>query len=246
MVNENRRILELSLACARAKMPIAISMLADTGRGKTDTLRAFEKKFSGSVYLIPENTSSFKAQKFIRDNKDVIDVIILDDCTWIGDYDMGPWISLLKQVFDGVISKDTKSGESKKAKIGASLIMANNEKGIQGKIYEIMINTGFTDRFLPFYYTHTRETLSKIGLIYALKHPDKPEIVFQDVPTQVKAVELSKEEIFEIVETQRRSRYMRQVLSIYKVGKALDYDIDSILKFLVSMPKEMEVCFDEE
>ncbi len=254
MVNELDRLLELALACGRADMPIAISIIADTGKGKTYRLTQFSEKFKDYVYYVPNNTTAFKARQAIRDMHGYLDLIIIDDFSWIPEYDKHNWASLLRELYDRKISKDSKDDNSRIApiKIHASIIIANNEKTLRSRFIQELENQGVIDRFLPFRYTHSKETdryLRKTLTKYKNHTPPmSPQLEFFDIPKKIKDCwELTDKELDTITDTYLRCRYADQVVAIMRVSHELGYEdmLPDIFEFIGDSMKPMDIIFKE-
>lgn len=254
MANELDRLLELALACGRANMPVAISIVADTGRGKTYRLRQFADKFKDYVYYVPANTTAYKARQSIRGLHTYLDMIIVDDFSWIPEYDKHNWASLLRELYDRTISKDSKDDKTRMSpvEIHASLIIANNEKTLSSRFIQELENQGIIDRFMPFKYTHSKETDRYIRQQVAKgknKSPPKyPTLEFFDIPKKIDdCIELQDTDVDKITERYLRCRYADQIVGITRVAYELDYQnmLLDILQFIGDKATPMEVRFEE-
>ncbi len=254
MVNELDRLLEIAMACGRVGMPVAISIIADTGRGKSFRLRQFSDQFKDYVYYVPNNTTAFKARQAIRDMHGYLDLIIIDDFSWIPEYDKHNWASLLRELYDRKISKDSKDSNTRIApiEIHASIIIANNEKTLRSRFIEELENQGIVDRFIPFRYTHSKETDRYIRRMVTMHRnkspPTYPKLLFNDIPKKLKCcIELDELEIENIVDKYLRCRYADQIVSIMRVCYELGYQniLPDIFEFIGDKTSQMDVTFNE-
>ncbi len=254
MVNELDRLLELLLACGRANMPVSSSIIADTGKGKSYRLHQFADMFKDYVYYVPNNTTAFKARMAIRNMHGYLDMIIIDDFSWIPEYDIHNWASLLRELFDRTISKDSKNEETKIAPVDihASIVIANNEKTLNSRFIKELENQGIIDRYLPFRYTHSKETERYIRRTVATcknkSPPTYPKLQFNEIPKKIPVCyELQDAEIEYIVDQYLRSRYADQVISMTRVAYEINYQnlLPNIFEFIGDIVKPMEVKFKD-
>jgi len=252
MVNELDRWLELCLACGRADMSIATGIIADTGHGKSYRLRQFAEQFTDCVYYVPANTTAYKAREAIRDMHGYLDMVIIDDFSWIPDYDKHAWASLLRELFDKELSKDSKDSKSriKKIAIHASLVTANNEKTLRSRFIDELDNQGVTDRFIPFRYTHSKETNKYIRQMVTRgknKYPiEYPQLEFRDIPKDLTgAYQLDDKEVDYVAEKYLRCRYADQVIGVMRIAYELDYQdiLPDIFRFIDDKYHPMDVKF---
>lgn len=254
MVNELDRFLEIALCCGRAHTPIFISIIADTGKGKTQRLRQFTDAFEDCVYYVPPNTSAYRAREAIRMMHGVLDLVVIDDCSWIPDYDKHTWVSLIREICDGRISKDTRDTTTQMAtaQVHCSVILSNNERTLRSRFITEMENQGVTDRLIPFRYCHSQETEKYIRRAYARARnrtpPTLPTLWFnKELPKQIAPIELDDAQIERIIDKYQRARYANQVVSMMRVACEIEYEqyLPYILEFVGNSMVNMNVLFED-